>query len=100
MYLYAYINKYTYTYIYIYIPKYIYTYVGAEVKVKWNINGVQSEYEKNSLDFLSDIISMKTPLYPTVYIYIYMYIYIYIYTSFISTVYMYICIYVYIYMYI
>lgn len=38
----------------------------GQLHVRWNINGHQSKYTSNALDSVSDIDSLKAPLYPTV----------------------------------
>ena len=38
----------------------------GQLQIKWNINGQQSKYSSNALDTVSDIDSLKAPLYPTV----------------------------------
>ena len=38
----------------------------GQLLIKWNINGQQIKYSSNALDTVSDIDSLKAPLYPTV----------------------------------
>ena len=38
----------------------------SQLSIKWNINGQQIKYSSDALDSVSDIDSLKAPLYPTV----------------------------------
>ena len=38
----------------------------GRIHVRWNVNGQQSKFAADALDSVTDVISLKTPLYPTV----------------------------------
>ena len=39
---------------------------GGRLHLRWNVNGQQSKFASDALDSVTDVISLKTPLYPTV----------------------------------
>ena len=38
----------------------------GRIHLRWNVNGQQSKFPAHALDSVTDIVSLKTPLYPTV----------------------------------
>ena len=40
--------------------------LSGRIHLRWNVNGQQSKFAAHALDSVADIISLKTPLYPTV----------------------------------